>query len=473
MQATQIASNGLKHEYKVVMTAADLEQRLVTELNNIKDKVKVNGFRPGRVPTAHVRKLYGRSIMADVVQNAVNEANQQIVNDNNYKLAFQPQVNLPENKDEIEAVMDAKADLSFTVALEVLPLIEAKDLSGVSLVKEVATPSDADLQEALERMAKQNTSFSPKADKAKAEDGDRLTINFVGTIDGEAFQGGSAEGIDLVIGSNTFIPGFEEQLLGAKKGDDRTVKVTFPVNYGAEHLAGKNAEFAVTVTEIATPDALQVDDELAKKFGMDTLDALKEAVKSSIQRDFDAEARLKLKKSLLDALDSLYDFPLPPSLVEQEFNGVWAGLMHEYKTEGKTLSDEGKTEDEAKAEYQKIAERRVRLGLVLADLAEKSEIKVTDEEVTKALIEKARQFPGQEKQVWDYYRKNPQAVAEIRAPIIEEKTVDLLLTQITLTEKTVSREELFADDAAQAAEGANNSDEKPKSKGKVKKKTEE
>lgn len=471
MKATQIASEGLKREYQVLMTAADLEERLVAELNNIKDKVQVNGFRPGKVPPSHVRKLYGRSIMADVVQNAINEANRQIVNDNNLKLAFQPQVNLPEDKEQIEAVMDAKADLSFTIELEILPTIEIKDLSNISLTKHVAQPSEADLQQALERMGSQNASYSPKDEKAAAVEGDRLTINFVGTIDGEVFQGGSADDIELTLGSNTFIPGFEAQLLGAKKYEQRSVNVTFPANYGAQHLAGKDAHFAVTVTEVAAPDELKLDDEMAKKFGMDTLDELKEAVKSSIQRDFDAESRLKLKKTLLDELDKLYDFPLPPTLVEQEFNGVWAGLMQEYKTEGKTLEAEGKSEDEAKAEYRRIAERRVRLGLVLAEIAEKSEIKATDDEVTKALIEKARQFPGQEKQVWDYYRKNTQAVAEIRAPIIEEKTVDLLLSQVKLTEQVVTREALFADDEEAGVE--NKSDQKPKSKGKVKKKAEE
>jgi trigger factor len=247
MKTTQTSSVGLKREYTVVMTAADLEERLVTELNNIKDKIRVNGFRPGKVPTAHVRKLYGRSVMADVVQNAVNEANRQIVNDNNLKLAFEPQINFPEDKEHIEAVMDAKADLSYTVALEILPTFEIKDVKGLSLTKEVAAPSDKDLKEALETLAKQNTTFAPKAEKAKAEDGDRLKINFLGKIDDVAFEGGAAEGIDLVLGSNTFIPGFEEQLLGAKKGEDRDVKVSFPVNYGAQHLAGKEAHFTVKV----------------------------------------------------------------------------------------------------------------------------------------------------------------------------------------------------------------------------------
>jgi trigger factor len=472
MQTTQTSSEGLKREYQVTMTAADLEERLVTELNNLKDKIRVNGFRPGKVPTAHVRKLYGRSIMADVVQNAVNEANRKIVNDNNLKLAFEPQVNFPEDKEQIEAIMDAKADLSYSVALEILPTFEIKDVSGITLVKEVATPSEDDLTQALERMAKQNRSFSPKGEKSKAADGDRLKIDFVGTIDGVAFEGGAAEAIELVIGSNTFIPGFEEQLIGAKKGEPCTVKVTFPVNYGAQHLAGKEAQFAVTVSEIEAPEDTKLDDELAKKFGMETLEELKTAIKTQIQADFDKETRLKLKKALLDSLDTLYDFPLPPTLVEQEFNGVWAGLMQEYKTEGKTLADEGKDEDEAKAEYRKISERRVRLGLVLAEIAEKTSVKITDDEVTRALIERARQFPGQEKAIWDYYRKNPQAVAELRAPIMEEKTVDHLLAQVTITEKTVSREALFADED-DGKDSANKSADKPKSKGKVKKKTEE
>lgn len=449
MNVTETLSQGLKREFQVVLNAADLKERLDDGLQGLQGKARINGFRPGKVPVAHLRRLYGRSVMADVLQNAVNEANQKIVTDNGLKLAFEPQVRFPESKDEIEAAMEAKGDLAFTVALEVLPKIELADLSDVSLVKPVAEVPEADVDAAIERMAGQNRSFSTKGEKAKAEKGDRLIISFVGTLEGNKFDGGTGEGIPLELGTGQFIPGFEDQLEGAKKGEKRTVTVTFPENYAATHLAGKPAEFEVTVDDVMAPDALKIDDELAKAFGMESLDALKNAVREQIGRDFDAQSRRKLKKSLLDALDVKYGFELPPTLVEQEFAAVWSQVEADMKEANKSFADENTTEDEARAEYRKIAERRVRLGLVLAEVGEQAKVQIADDEVTRALVERVRQFPGQEKQVWEFYQKNPQALAEIRAPIFEEKVVDHLLGQVKVEDQTVSREALYADEDAE------------------------
>ncbi|NIX77423.1 trigger factor [Microvirga terricola] len=444
MQVTETLSQGLKREFKVVLPATELEQRLNDELTNLKGRVNIAGFRPGKVPVAHLRRVYGRSVMADVVQNAVNEANRKIVEDNSLKLAYEPQVQFPENKDEIEKVMDAKADLAFTVALEVLPVFDLVDLSGVSVKKPVAEVTDAEITESLERMAKQNRSFEPK--KGKSAEGDRVAVDFVGRIDGKEFDGGKGTDVRVELGSNTFIPGFEDQLVGLKAGDTKLVKVAFPTNYLAPNLAGKDAEFDVTVKEVEAPGELKIDDEMAKGFGMESLDKLKEAISSAIQRDFDAQSRRKLKKDLLDSLDSKYSFELPPSLVEQEFAAVWSQVEADMKSSNRTFADEETTEEEARAEYRKIAERRVRLGLVLAQIGEKSDIKISDDEVTQALIERVRQYPGQEKQVWDFYRKNPQALAEIRAPLFEEKVVDQILSQVKVVDETVSKEALFGDD---------------------------
>lgn len=446
MNVTETLSQGLKREFQVVLNAADLKTRLDDELQNLQGKARINGFRPGKVPVGHLRRLYGRSVMADVVQNAVNEANQKIVSDNGLKLAFEPQIKFPENKDEIEAAMEAKGDLAFTVALEVLPKIELADLSDVALVKPVAEIPEADVDAALERMASQNRPFSSKGDDAVAGKGDRLLISFTGTLDGEPFDGGTGTGIPLDLGSGQFIPGFEDQLEGAKKGESRTVSVTFPENYTATHLAGKPAEFAVTVDDVQAPGELSIDDELAKGFGMESLDALKAAIREQLGRELGTQSRRKLKKSLLDALDTKYAFELPPTLVDQEFGAVWSQVEADMKQANKTFADEDTTEEDARAEYRKIAERRVRLGLVLAEIGEQAKIQIADDEVTQALIERARQFPGQEKEVWEFYRKNPQALAEIRAPIFEEKVVDHLLGQVKVEDKTVSREELFADD---------------------------
>jgi trigger factor len=315
-------------------------------------------------------------------------------------------------------------------------------------------------------MAGQNRAFEPKAEGSAVEQGDRVSVDFVGRIGGTPFDGGTGDGIQVEIGSGSFIPGFEDQLVGMKVDETRLVKVTFPVNYMAEKLAGQDAEFDVTVKAIEAPLPLKIDDEMAKAFGMADLAALRNAVKEQIERDFGQQSRRKLKKVLLDALDTQYDFDLPPTLVEQEFVGIWSALENDMKTRGTSFADEGKTEDEARGEYRRIAQRRVRLGLVLAQAGEGAKVQVSDDEVTQALIERARQFPGQEKAVWDYYRKNPQALAELRAPIFEDKVVDHLLGQVTVNDKPVSKEALFADGEEEAtetkAEGA--ADEKPKAK---------
>ena len=450
MQVTETHSEGLKREFQVLLPAKDLEDRLNTELSGLKDKVQLKGFRPGKVPVAHLRKVYGRSVMAEVVQNAVNEANQKIVTDHNLKLALEPQVQFPEDKEEVEKALEAKGDFAFKVAVEVLPTFELADLSDVSLTKYVAKPTDAEVQEALDRMAGQAKPFADRDEGAEAQSGDRVTIDFVGRIDGTEFDGGKGEGVDLELGSNTFIPGFEDQLVGAKAGESRLVKVTFPESYGAEQLAGKDAEFDVTVTKIQAPGEAKIDDELAKNLGLESLDKLKEAISQAIGTDYEAATRRKLKKALLDALDGKYAFDLPPSLVAQEFANVWAQVEQDLKNRGKTFEEEGTTEEQSQAEYRKIAERRVRLGLVLAQVGESADIKVSDEEVNQALIARVRQFPGQEQQVWDFYRKNAQALAELRAPLFEEKVVDHVLAQVKLVEEPVSKEALFADEDAEA-----------------------
>ncbi len=452
MQVTETLAQGLKREFKVVLPVTELEERLTSELATLKDRVRINGFRPGKVPVAHLRRVYGRSVMADVVQNAVNEANRKIVEENSLKLAHEPAIQFPENKEEVERAMDAKADLAFTVALEVLPTFEIADVSDVTVKKPVAAVSDGEVDESLQRMARQNVAFGAK--EGPAETGDRVTVDFVGRIDGAEFEGGKAEDIRVEIGSNSFIPGFEEQLVGLKAGDTKQVKLTFPVNYLAERLAGKDAEFDVAVKAVEAAGELKIDDELAKGFGMESLDKLKDAIRGAIQRDFDAQSRRKVKKDLLDALDGKYAFELPASLVDQEFAAVWSQVEAEMKTSQKTFADEGTTEEEARADYRRIAERRVRLGLVLAQIGEKADIKVSDDEVTQALVERVRQYPGQEKQVWEFYRKNPQALAEIRAPLFEEKVVDHILSEVKVDEETVSKEALFSDEEAEAAGSA-------------------
>jgi len=466
MQVTQTLAEGLKRQFKVALSKDDLTTRFDTELENIRGRVNLNGFRPGKVPTAHLKRVYGKSVMAEVVQNAVNDANKKIVEDAGTRLAAEPKVNLPEDQAVIEKVLAGEAGLDFSVDVELLPTIEIADHSGISVVKSVAEVPAKDVDEAIERMASANRPFSPRGEKDKAKDGDKVTIDFVGKIDGVAFEGGTGGDVDLVLGSGQFIPGFEEQLVGAKTGDKKLVKVSFPAEYQAAHLAGKAAEFDVTVKTVAAPGELKIDDELAKKFGLDTVEKLREAVKESLSEELKDATRQKMKRQLLDGLDKLYTFDLPPTMVEDEFNAVWRQVNADMGRAGETFDAEG-GEEKAREEYRAIANRRVRLGLVLAEIGQKAEIKVEDNEITQALVLRARQFPGQEKQVFEYYRKNPQALAEIRAPLFEEKVVDHLLSGVKITEKKVTREELMADDEPETAEKA----EKPK-KAPAKKKAE-
>jgi trigger factor len=450
MQVTETLSEGLKREYIVVVPAAELDAKVNARLDELKDRVRINGFRPGKVPVAHHKRVYGRATMAEVIEATVRDANSQIVTEHGYKLAADPKVTLPTEQAAIEEVITGKSDLNYTMALEILPPITLADFKTVKLTRLTTDVTDAEVEEALQRIADQNKPFSAKGEGAKAEQGDRVTISYAGTINGEAFEGGTGEA-PVAIGSNTFIPGFEDQLVGIAVGETRTLKVKFPEHYQAEQLAGKDAEFVVTAKTLEAPGTVTVDEDFAKSLGLESLAKLRDAVKDRIAREHQGMSRQKLKRELLDQLDKLHKFDPPPTLVEEEFDRVWKSVLSEMETEKKTFADENTTEEKAKAEYQAIAERRVRLGLVLAEIGEKNNITVTDEELNRAVMERVRQFPGQEQRVYEYFRSNPQAVASLRAPIFEEKVVDFLVELANVTENKVSREELYKEDEDKAA----------------------
>lgn len=443
MEVTQTNAQGLKREFKVVLAAADLAGRVEGQLAEVQAKARIPGFRPGKVPVAHLKRLYGRSIMAEVVQEAVNEANRKIVEDNQLRLAMDPKIDFPGDAQEIEKAFESNADFAFTVALEVLPKIEVAGFEDIQIERLVADVEEGDVQQVLTRLAEQNRNYTPKEGEAAAEKGDKATLDFVGKIDGEPFEGGSGENVDLVLGSGSFIPGFEAQLEGMKVGESRTISVTFPEDYSAPALAGKAASFDVTVKGMAAPAEVELSDEFAKGFGLEDLAALKEKIRENIERDHLAASRGKWKRELLDALDKKFAFDVPEGMVSQEFAAVWRTVEAEQKRSGRSFEDENTTEEAARADYLKIAERRVRLGLLLAEIGQKADIKVSDEEVGQALTQRARAFPGQEKAVWDYYRKNPNALAEIRAPLYEEKVVDYVISLVNLTDKKVPKEELL------------------------------
>jgi len=446
MNVTETLSDGLKRGYRVVVPANDLDTKVNTRLDELKDTVRINGFRPGKVPVGHLKRMYGRSVMAETIEAAVRDANAQIVTDNGYRLAMEPQVTLPTEEDAIKAVVEGKADLDYSVTMEILPKIELANFKDISLEKPVADVTEPEIDEAIARIVDQNRPFKAKEEGAEAKLGDKVTISFVGTIDGAPFEGGAGDDIPVTIGSKTFIPGFEEQLAGIKAGEQRTIKTPFPENYMKAELAGKEAEFAVTAKTVEAPGEVTVDDAFAAQLGMESIAKLREAVKTRIAQEHAGATRARLKRQLLDALDEKHKFDLPPTLVDQEFNNVWQTVEGDLKQQGRTFADEGTSEDEAKAEYRKIAERRVRLGLVIAEIGDKNAVKVTDEEVSRAVVERARQFPGQEQQVWEYYRNNAQALASLRAPIYEEKVVDFLFELAKVTEKKVAREELYKED---------------------------
>jgi trigger factor len=446
MQVTQTLADGLKREFKVVVPAAEIASRTDAQLEEMKGKVRVNGFRPGKVPVAHLRRLYGRSVVADLVNDYVGEANRKIVDDNQIKLAMEPKLDFGGGDEGVAQVLDGKGDLAWTVAVEVLPSFEVGDVSGIKIERPVAEVTEAEIQERLEGLARRNVTYTDREEGAKAEKFDRVVIDFTGKIGGEPFEGGTGADISVDIGSNTFIPGFEDQLVGVVAGEEKTIEVQFPVNYLSETLAGKDAVFDVKVKAVQTPSELVIDDELAKSVGLESLDSLKEAIKTSIEREYASVSRSKVKRQLLDALDLKYSFDLPPTLFQQEFDNVWQQVEREMQQTGRTFEDEKTTEEAAKEEYRRIAARRVRLGLVLAEIGESNKIAVSDEETTRAIVERARQFPGQERQIWEFYTKNQGAVAELRAPIFEDKVIDHILTFAEVADKPVSKEELFKEE---------------------------
>lgn len=443
MQVTETAREGLKRTLQVVVGQAELKERFTSRLDEIKDRVQIKGFRRGKVPVAHLKKLYGKSLMQEVMEQTLNDTSAQAIKDRNERPAQQPKVELVDfNEETFNRIVEGQGDLAYSMSFEVLPPIPLADLTSLKLEKLVADVDDAALEKALSNLAERNTAFDPEEGRAASE-GDLVTMNFIGKIDGEPFEGGSAEGQSLVIGKKQFIPGFEEGVTGMKAGDEKVVTATFPEEYPVKELAGKTADFDVKVTAVAKPRVPEVDEEFAKGIGAESLEQLRSFVSEQIKREYDQASRAKLKREILDALDAAHKFELPPSLVDFEFNNIWTQLENNLKATNKTFADEGKTEDEARAEYRAIAERRVRLGLVIGEIGEKNKLQVSQEELRRALVEQARRYPGSEKQVYEYYEKTPGALAELRAPIFEDKVIDFVIEQAKPTEKKVTREELL------------------------------
>jgi trigger factor len=447
-QIIEKSSEGLSRVFGVTIPANDLTSALEAKVKELAPKMNIKGFRPGKVPAAHVKRMYGKEMMNEIVQETVNSANEKLLNDNKLRPAGTP--GLVATSD-MEKVFAGEADLVYDLNVELMPEFELVDATKIKLTKPVYEPSDKEIDEAVADLAKNNATYVSRTGKSvKAKSDDQVVIDFVGRLDGVEFEGGKGADYPLVLGSGSFIPGFEDQLIGVKAGETLTVKVKFPDDYQAEELKGKDVEFEVEVKDVKAPLAKEADDELAKSLGIDSLEKLRELIKDNLAQQYANSSRFKLKRALLDQLDEGHSFDLPPRMVEAEFDSIWNQVVADEAKSGRDEEDKDKTEDELKGEYRKIAERRVRLGLVLAEVGRVNNVAISDQEVTQAMQQEAmnmaRQYGMQPQEIFDMLRQNPDAAAQIRAPLFEDKVVDLLFTKATVTDKKVTKEELLKDD---------------------------
>lgn len=433
MSVTETLNEGLKRGYKIVVPASDLDAKVNEKLAEAQPEVEMKGFRKGKVPMALLKKNFGQRLMGEAMQEAVDGAMNAHFEETGHRPAMQPEVKM--TNDDWKEGDDVEVEMTY----EALPDIPDVDLTGLKLERLVVKASDEEVNEALTNLAENAQNFEDRKKGSKAKDGDQVVLDFVGKIDGEAFDGGSAEDFPLVLGSGQFIPGFEEQLVGVKAGEEKDVTVSFPEEYGAENLAGKEAVFSCTIKEVKEPKAAEIDDDLAQKYGAENLEALKTQVTERLEAEYAGAARQVMKRGLLDELDGKVSFDLPPSLVDAEAQQIAHQLWHE---ENPDVQGHDHPEIEVTDDAKKLAERRVRLGLVLADIGQKAEVQVTDAEFTQAVMNQARQYPGQERQFFDFVQQNPQMRQQIQAPLFEDKVVDHIAEQAEVTEKEVSKEEL-------------------------------
>jgi trigger factor len=444
MQVVEKSAEGLSRVWGVTIPAQDLADKLEARIAEITPTLRIKGFRPGKVPTAHVRRLYGKGLMSEVLEQTLSESTQKVLDENKVRPASEPDLK-PEG--DLAQVIDGKADLAYEIAVDVMPEFEPTDLAKLSLTRPVYEPTEKEVGEALDELAKQNRTYETRTGKTvKAKAGDMVVIDFVGRIDGEPFEGGSANDVELVLGSGQFIPGFEDQLTGAKPDADLTVKVKFPDDYQVDALKGKDAEFETRVKEVKAPVDAKADDALAERLGVENLEKLKELLKANLQQQYASASRFKLKRALLDQLDDKHDFPLPPKMVEAEFAAIWTQVQQDKANGTLPEDDAAKTDKQLEKEYRKIAERRVRLGLVLAEIGRANNIQVSDQELGEAMRQEALRYGAQAQQVFDLLRQNPNAQAQLRAPLFEDKVVDLIVEKAKVKDKKVSKDELLKEE---------------------------
>ena len=436
MQITETASEGLKRSYKVVVGSDAIEENIQKKITAIGDQARLPGFRPGKIPPKVLRARFGKSILGEVLQETVDETLRKTLDDNKIRPALQPKV-------EVSSFDEGK-DLEYTMEVELLPEIVPADFSTIELERLVAEIDDSEVDRAIESIADQQKTFAAE-EGAAAKDGDAVLIDFEGSIDGELFEGGAGTDSQIQLGSGQFVPGFEEQLVGAKGGEDREVKVTFPSDYPYEKLRDKNAVFKVTVKEVRKPSIPPVDDALATRLGLEGLSQLKDRVREQLAEEYGQIARQRLKRALLDKLDAAHDFELPPTLVQNEFDGIWQQIERDREAGSLDPEDAEKSDDELKEDYRKIASRRVRLGLLLSSVGEANNVTVGQDELNRAMAMQAQRYPGQEQEIFKFYKENPQAAMQLQAPLFEDKVVDFVLELVRINERKVSKDDLLAD----------------------------
>jgi len=437
MQVTETSAEGLKHAFKVVMPAAAIEQRSDARLAELGKTLRLPGFRPGKVPMPLIKQRYGGQIMAEVLQDAVNDATRQVVSDRGLKPAMQPKVEVTN--------YDTGKDLEFTVAVEVLPEIAVPDLKAIKLERLTAEPEDEAIGRALDEIAARNRTTAAVAEARPAAAGDVLKVDFVGRIDGQEFQGGKADGIEIDVAGPGFIPGFTEQLVGVSAGETKEIAVTFPADYPSAEVAGKAASFTITAHELKTPVLATLDDAFAKTVGFDGIAQMKDELRKRFQGEYDQLARMRLKRLLLDELAKLCAFPVPDGMVDAEFKAIWERVEADLKAGRLDDADKGKDEETLKAEYRAIAERRVKLGLLLSEIGSTNNIQVSRDDLNRALVSEAQRYPGQERMVFDYFQKNPDALEQFRPAIFEDKVVDFVLELADVTDRKVAPADLLKD----------------------------
>lgn len=437
MQVDELKNEGLSREYTVTVPLDEIDERINARLGELAGTIRVPGFRPGKVPMKVLRQRYSKAVMGEVLEKAVNETSQKVLEEREIRPAGQPRI-------EIQSFEEG-ADLVYTIGVDLMPEIEPMDFSQIGLTRYKARVDDAEVDQALERLAKDFRKTEPVAESRAAQEGDTVVIDFTGRIDGEEFEGGKGEDHHLELGAGRFIPGFEDQLAGVRTGETRTVKVTFPEQYGAAHLAGKEAEFEVAVKELREYVDTPIDDEFAKSLGLESLEQLKGHMRERLGSEYGEFSRNRLKRDLLDRLYEGHDFDVPPRMVESEFEQIWGQLEHAREHGEVDDEDKDKSDEELREEYRGIARRRVMLGVLLSEVARVNEIQVSQDEVNRAIVREAQKYPGQEREVMEFYQSNPDANASLRAPLMEDKVVDFILEMAEVEEKEVSVEELMRD----------------------------